>query len=65
MSFLARCSFSNDEDEGDLNLASLPTDALVVIFSFCGPELWPTLSQVCHRFYVILTKELSLGADLS
>jgi len=52
-------------DGGDLNLASLPTDTLLIIFSFCGPELWPVISQVCHRFYVILGPNSFLWEQIS
>jgi len=52
-------------DTGDLNLDNLPTDTLLIIFSFCGPELWPILSQVCHRFYVILGPNSFLWEQIS
>jgi len=52
-------------NDGDLNLACLPTDTLLIIFSLCGPELWPVISQVCRRFYVILGPNSFLWEQIS
>lgn len=43
-----------DNDEYLISLANLPTDILLHIFAMCGQHCWPSIAQVCHRFYTIL-----------
>lgn len=47
-------SLATHDDEQLPSLANLPTDILLHIFAMCGQHCWPSIAQVCHRFYTIL-----------
>ncbi|XP_032791175.2 F-box/WD repeat-containing protein 4 [Daphnia magna] len=53
-SSLSTGSLATHDDEQLPSLANLPTDILLHIFAMCGQRCWPSIAQVCHRFYTIL-----------